>query len=516
MRVFAAFFVVLLSTGLAFGQGADYYAPFTAAKPKPKPAPGAGTPAAPRAATPAAPKPAAPKPAARPAAAPNAPTPRTATPAPLPAVPPATTGSTNNATPAPAKQSVRDSYNAFTLNERISLQSDLAWTGHYNGLINGEFSDALVAAVKAFQKRIKAKDTGVLNPQERAALNAAARPRQNEVGWRLIEDAATGARVGLPGKLAPESGPGESGTRWTSAQGQLQIETFRLRGTTLEAAFEEQKKLPVRRRIVQNVMRDGFFILSGMQGLKKFYVRASAKDGEVRGITILYDQAMEGTMDSVVVAMSSAFVPFPAVATPAVAAPAGPLPRRKVEYGTGLVVNASGFIVTDKQMIDDCHVIVIPGHGNAERVAEERGGDLALIRIYGSRDLSPIGLIGATQLGDTVTLVGIADPQAQGGERAVSTMATRLGPAASLRPIETTPSLGFSGAAAINAQGRFAGMVVLKASVVAGPSPGPQAIVVPRERVMNFLDANYVAPASGRPGVDEAKASVLRVICVRK
>ena len=39
-------------------------------------------------------------------------------------------------------------------------------------------------------------------------------------------------------------------------------------------------------------------------------VRGFAKNGEVRGITILYDQAMEGTMDPLVAPMSSAFVPF--------------------------------------------------------------------------------------------------------------------------------------------------------------------------------------------------------------
>ena len=36
----------------------------------------------------------------------------------------------------------------------------------------------------------------------------------------------------------------------------------------------------------------------------------------MRGITILYDQAMEGTIDPIVVAMSSAFVPFASYASP--------------------------------------------------------------------------------------------------------------------------------------------------------------------------------------------------------
>ena len=125
----------------------------------------------------------------------------------------------------------------------------------------------------------------------------------------------------------------------------MQIETFRIdTGATLDAVFEQEKKRP-RRRITYNVLRPDTFVVSGMQGLKKMYMRAFAKDGEVRGITILYDQAMEGTMDPIVVAMSSAFVPFGSYAV----ASAADVPRRKVEYGTGLVVSASGHIVTAQQ-----------------------------------------------------------------------------------------------------------------------------------------------------------------------
>ena len=53
------------------------------------------------------------------------------------------------------------------------IQFDLVWTGDYNGLINGEFGERAIAAVKAFQKRNGGKETGVLNPPERAALAAA-------------------------------------------------------------------------------------------------------------------------------------------------------------------------------------------------------------------------------------------------------------------------------------------------------------------------------------------------------
>ena len=41
-----------------------------------------------------------------------------------------------------------------------------------------------------------------------------------------------------------------------------------------------------------------------------------------------------------------------------------------------------------------------------------------------------------------------------------------------------------------------------------------RALIV--RRIRNFLEANDVAPSSGPPGVEAAKASVTRVICVRK
>ncbi len=489
MRIFAAILAILWGTGLALGQTA-------------------GAPAGdkPVAAKPAAAKPA-PKPKPKPAAKPRKRTavvPRAET--------PATTGSAPDARPEQmaASQSVRDSYTAIPVNERLSIQSDLTWTGDYNGLIDGVFSDRLVAAVKAFQRRNKTRDTGVLNPQEREILAASAKPLQDEVGWQLVEDPITGARIGLPARLATEIARAGSGTRWSSAQGQLQIETFRIAGTRLEPEFERQKRRPVDRRPAYNVLRPDFFVISGMQGLKKFYVRAFARGDEVRGITILYDQAMEGTMDSVVVAMSSAFVPF-GVGSSAMDPSRA---RRKVEYGTGLIVSSNGHVVTDKQNVDGCRVITIPGLGHAERLVEDRSSELALLRVYGVRDLKPIALFGPAPRGDDVTLVGVADPQAQGGGNKVSTAKARLG-AGNPRSLDTPPVPGFSGAAVLDAQGRMAGMAVVTAPVVAGPAPTVSAAMVPLNRVVNFVEANYIAAQSGPAGAEAASAAVVRVICVR-
>jgi peptidoglycan hydrolase-like protein with peptidoglycan-binding domain len=125
------------------------------------------------------------------------------------------------------------------LADRIAIQFDLAWTGDYNGLINGEVSDRTTAAIKAFQRKRKLKETGVLNEQERASLAAAAKAMQAQVGWRMVDDPVTGARLGLP--------PGRCRSRararpapLVSAQGRW-IETFRSEPGTTPPAPEQQK-----------------------------------------------------------------------------------------------------------------------------------------------------------------------------------------------------------------------------------------------------------------------------------
>ena len=396
------------------------------------------------------------------------------------------------------------------LAERIGIQLDLAFTGHYNGLINGEANERTTTAIKSFQKSIGARETGVLAQGERAQLAANAKALQEHVGWAMVEDKATGALLGLPTRQVPNTARASNGTRWSSAQGQIQIETFRVRGpgTTLADVAETQRTEPPNRKLEVNLTRDNFFILSGLQGLKKFYVRAQIRDLEVRGVTILYDQATEGIMDPVTVVMSSAFAPFSGTGLTDLMGPT----RRKVEYGTGIVITAGGHVLTDRLLVESCQVLEVSGLGGANVLVEDAASGLALLRVFGVSGLAPAALVHEGTRASELTLVGIADPLLQAGGRAVTTTAARLDG----NGLQPSPPLGFAGAAALDAQGRFFGMVTLKAPLMAGTGPLPPASVVPADTIRRFLEAQYVAPATGRTGVEAAKASVVRVMCVRK
>jgi peptidoglycan hydrolase-like protein with peptidoglycan-binding domain len=439
--------------------------------------------------------------AAGPAAA-QAPAPKAA-PAPKSAAKPA---------PLPAADPARAAATA----ERLAIQSDLAWVGDYNGAVTGEANDRTTAAIKAFQTRNGGKATGTLTAAERATLTTEAKTLQDHAGWKMTED-ANGMRLGIPAKLAPQQAVGKTGTRWTSAQGQVQIETWRVKdaGLTLAAVAEREKKEPAGRKADYSVVRPDFFVHSGLQGLKKFYVRGQIKDNEVRGLTILYDQATEGVMTPVVVAMSSAFSPFPGAATAAAGTPqlAAPPPRRKVEYSTGVVVSADGAILADRTAIEACQSITVHGHGRADPIAEDKARGLALLRIYGAAGLKPLGLVAGDAKPDLLA-TGVADPQAQGGNAAVSVQALKISVQDNAEPqLSPAPSPGFSGAPVFDREGKFAGLAAFKLAVVAGPAPTFAATLVPASAVRTFLAAHNI---SAYTAATDPKWSVLRVICVRK
>ena len=346
-----------------------------------------------------------------------------------------------------------------------------------------------------------------------AALNAsdalaAGKSLDAEFGWNVVTDPATGIRVGLPTKMVPVAHDAMNGTRWSSRHGDVQVETFRIKTTdNLKTLFDQQKREPANRKTEYSLMKDDNFFISGLQGLKKFSVRAQLRDGELRGFTMLFDQAVEGIVAPVMVAMSSAFAPFPGNSTP-IAALAKP-----VEYATGLIVSADGYIVTDSRVAEDCQVIVASGVGSAERVASDAERGLALLRVYGRANLALVALASGAGPSGELRLIGIPDPHLQGGDRKAAEVKAKLdGAAIELR--QSAPVAGFSGAAALDGENRVVGMMQARNAVIASAGPAtPPVRLVSAATIRDFLAAHHVAAAAAG---GDPNAAVVRIICVRK
>jgi Trypsin-like peptidase domain len=206
--------------------------------------------------------------------------------------------------------------------------------------------------------------------------------------------------------------------------------------------------------------------------------------------------------------MASAFSPFPERPVPFAAL------EKKVEYGTGLIVSADGHIVTARRVAQDCQVIVADGLGNAERIAEDKAHGLALLRVYGAGKLPVLALPHTAAKSGDITLIGIPDPKEQGGRKTLTEIKARLLDGHAIALHQPVPMAGFSGAAALDAQGHFLGMMETRNFVLASAAPEvPPVRLVPAAAIRVFLDKHQVA-TGGKGG--DARASAIRIICVRK
>ena len=231
-----------------------------------------------------------------------------------------------------APAAIATAYAAMPADERLAIQSDLAWLGDYEGAPGGDFDDQrVIDAVKLFQKASKGKDTGILDEQESARTSPPRRkPSQQAVGWQRDR------RSGNRGALRP-AGEARVAARLLPHRQPLD---FRARPDS-DRSFPPARGEPAgavrprRRRRRAGAPSNGAcsqpnsFVISGTQGLKNFVVRAEASGGEVRGITILYDQATAGIMAPVAVAMANSFQGFP---DPNAGPPPGQRARGRVRH----------------------------------------------------------------------------------------------------------------------------------------------------------------------------------------
>jgi S1-C subfamily serine protease len=219
---------------------------------------------------------------------------------------------------------------------------------------------------------------------------------------------------------------------------------------------------------------------------------------------------METIMLPLVDIITSSYLPFGDPATASTS--------RRVNYGSGFVVSPAGHVVTERQLTENCQGIIVAGLGRADRLAEDAASDLALLQVNGARNLKAVPFSADPPKSIELTLLGISEPEAQAGARNVTTAPAKLRGIDGARVLlDAQPARGFVGGAAIDGEGRLAGMIDLLPAAVAGPAAGSgRASFVPTATIRKFLESAGVAPLAGRGDIEAAKNAVVRVICVRK
>ncbi len=204
--------------------------------------------------------------------------------------------------------------------DRKATQEALGWLGLYNGVIDGAFGRRTLDSILAYQASVKAPASGVVSTAELAALKASAQKARGAVGFQSLDDARTGIRIGAPLRLLEKRNSMGAQTQMTNRDGSVSLDLFAPRSaqTSLAARYAKLSAESANRKVTYKAMKpDSFFVVAGVQGQRKFYLRyavapAGAPDaGVLRGFEFAYPIAEAAELDRVALAITNSFEPFP-------------------------------------------------------------------------------------------------------------------------------------------------------------------------------------------------------------
>lgn len=257
----------------------------------------------------------------------------------------------------------RAAFEALPEADRKAMQEALIWAGTtYSGAADGVFGRQTFDAIAAFQQSKRTPSSGILSPTERADLQASAQRARSAVGFTIVDDPKTGARIGVPAGLLPKTDINPSGgSRWQSTDGRVTLDTRTAPpNATLASLYDRNLALQIPGRIITyKILRPDFSVVAGETATGKFYTRYDAAGSDLRGFSIGYDKALAPQFDRLVVAIANSFQALGAPVAPPVATPA-PLSAQAVTsppsgrrlIGTGIAVTPRRVITT--ATLDSC------------------------------------------------------------------------------------------------------------------------------------------------------------------
>ena len=385
---------------------------------------------------------------------------------------------------------------------RRAAQDALVWLGLYKGASDGDFGKRTRDSIVAFQLGQKGTGDGVLSPGQLQSLLAAAQKARAAVGFQMIADPKSGARIGAPTKLMGE----KNGPRLefaTSADPDLAALYARLGAES-----------PTRKIAYKAIKPNVFFVVSGQEGTRKFYSRFEKSDGAkppIRGFTFSYP-ASNPNLDRVGLAVAASFEAFPVTA--ASADVTSPPPPRPTAPAAPPAPNATALIIAPGKALTalkpaDCPNPVVGGKPARFQRTDAATGLAILEGAFDGKAEAPrLGALSS----DLVVL-------SAAGERVAANAATLESdaPPVAVAPLEKSAS----GAPAFDRSGALAGLIAPITQepkrVADVPLAAPHSLIEP-QAIGAFLGGGDLTPlpspklSAGAIAARE-KGALLAVFC---
>ncbi len=199
--------------------------------------------------------------------------------------------------------------------QRAEAQSNLILLGDYLYLVDGKFGAGTYEALTEFQRELGAAQTGALTASEQQALKDKAAKVASELGITPVRDDEGRVSLPVPTRLLPQSFKTGRGTKWTTEDGGMTVETILTSGqdTTFADLFEQLRQNGKGRLVTTAEFSDTVFLLRGHQDGRDFYAmyRKTPSGSVGYQLTWSLGYAQRGKVLSVYIA--SNFTPLSAI-----------------------------------------------------------------------------------------------------------------------------------------------------------------------------------------------------------
>lgn len=397
-------------------------------------------------------------------------------------------------------------FDSHVFKDRFFLQLKLILVGSYSGLADGEFGPQTFKALLQFQHDENGYGDGVLSGAEEAVLQGKAAAVYELFGFDKVTDPATGLTFLAPLALTPEKSATRRGTAWKSENGALAIEALSLAETDISffALYSRLIAENRHRRVTYSTIRDDFFVISGTDRGRKFYVKINRANGRSVGFSLSWNPQIDTIGARLAVFMAS-IASIQDIAPRHFSQGFGTPERRpssegrhQAGSGSGFIISKSGLVITNLHVVTGCSGIEVAGHGEAVLVTSDPKKDLAAIRVRLASPVEPARLADSRPaLGQAVMVAGFPLPESLGSNFLISSgiVSGETGFRGASHQFSVSAAMhpGNSGGPVLNGAGHVVGVAVAKLNELAilkqtgGATGSGIGFAIDTETLLDFL-----------------------------
>lgn len=200
---------------------------------------------------------------------------------------------------------------------RLAVQDGLVWTGDYDARLDGAIGPRTREAIRSFQRNRGYQPTGYLTASQFDALMEARRAARDAVGFRIVDDAETGIRIGIPQALVARSHREDTSVvyRPTDGAGITSLALISMPGDhgDLPAVYDVLTNPQVVEPDAYKLLKDDYLVVSDEKGGTVTYTYVAAAGGALKGFTLAWPERRMETFAPIATAMFNSFQPIPGV-----------------------------------------------------------------------------------------------------------------------------------------------------------------------------------------------------------